>query len=65
MFVRGVNTSATQRTAQAEYWLSSLCHLESTVQLLRDGGFELKKHYFHIDIDDPYRVHVDYFDCRH
>jgi hypothetical protein len=64
MFVSGVNTSATERTGQAEEWLMSRCRLESTDHLLRDDGFELKKHYFHIDIDDPYRIRVEHFDCR-
>jgi hypothetical protein len=65
MFVRGVNTSATQRTARAEQWMISHCRLHSSDQLLRDGGFELKKRYFHIDVDDPYRIRIEQFDCRH
>lgn len=65
MFVRGVNTSASERTAAAEAWMMLHCHLESSERLLRDDGFELKKRYFHVDIDDPYRIHVEQFDCRH
>ena len=64
MFVRGVNTSATQRTARAEHWMMSHYRLDSSDRLLRDEGFELKKRYFHIDIDDPYRICVEQFDCR-
>jgi hypothetical protein len=64
MFVRGVNTSATERTALAEKWMISHCRLESSERLLRDNGFELKKRYFQVDIDDPYRIHVEQFDCR-
>ena len=64
MFVRGVNTSATQRTARAEQWMMSHCRLNSSDKLLHDDGFELKKRYFHIDIDDPYRICVERFDCR-
>lgn len=65
MFVRGVNTSATERTAEAETWMVAHCRLESSNRLLRDNGFELKKRYFHVDIDDPYRIRVEQFDCRH
>jgi hypothetical protein len=65
IFVRGVNTSATERTAQAEKQLLSYCRLESSDLLLRDDGFELKKLYFHVDIDNPYRISVEHFDCRH
>jgi hypothetical protein len=63
VFVRGVNTSATQRTINADHWLTSHCQLSSAVRLLRDDGFELKKQYFHVDIDDPYRIRVQRFDC--
>ncbi len=65
MFVRGVNTSATDRTARAEQWMDSHCRLKSSVRLLHDDGFDLKKRYFHVDIDDPYRICVERFDCRH
>lgn len=64
MFVRGVNTSATQRTAQAQQWMMSHCRLDSSDRLLYDDGLELKKRYFHVDIDDPYRIYIQHFDCR-
>ena len=64
MFVRGVNTSATEVTAQTEKWMLSHCKLESSDRLLRDDGFELKKRFFHVAIDDPYRISVEKFDCR-
>ena len=64
MFVRGVNTSATEVTAQTEKWIMSHCKLESSDRLLRDDGFELKKRFFHVAIDDPYRISVEEFDCR-
>jgi hypothetical protein len=40
MFVRGVNTSATQRTAKAQQWMMSHCRLDSSDRLLYDNGFE-------------------------
>ncbi len=64
-FVRGVNTSAIERTARAEETLMSKCRLNSSARLLRDDGFALKKRYFHIVMEDPYRIHIEQFDCRH
>jgi len=64
MFVRGVNTSATERTNQTEEWLVSHCRMESSDRIVRDDGFEMKKRYFHVDVDDPYRIHLERFDCR-
>lgn len=64
MLVRGVNTSAKQRTAYVEQWMISHCRLESSQRLLHDDGFELKKRYFPADVDEPYRIYVEQFDCR-
>ena len=63
LFVRGVNTSATERTSEAEEWLLSHCRLESTSRMIYDTGFELKKRFFPLEIDDPYRVRIQQFDC--
>jgi hypothetical protein len=63
LFVRGVNTSAPERTASAERWMLSHCRLESTTKLLYDTGFEFKKRYFGINGQDPYRITLEQFDC--
>jgi hypothetical protein len=64
VFVRGVNTSAVEVTAQTEEWLRSSCLLKSSEHILRDTGFELKKRFFSVEMDDPYRITVEHFDCR-
>ena len=62
-YVRCVNTSATQRTSVAEKCLLSHCRLESMSRMIYDTGFELKKRFFRLEIDDTHRVRIRQFDC--
>lgn len=64
MFVRGVNLFATERTASAEVWMASHCRLESTTQLLRDSGYELKQRLFPRPLESAYRITIEQLDCN-
>lgn len=63
MFVRGVNTAATEITGRAEARMMSHCRLKSSTNLVPDTGFALKRRLFPTNPAEPYRITVKQFDC--
>lgn len=63
LFIKGVDFSFPEQTAQVEAWLQSNCTAVSTRELVLDSGYPLKSRFFSASAQPQFRISLERYRC--